>query len=155
MGAAGAKEPRLPGGAWLEKENTQHSFSNEAKTRALQAQQKEQELTQKMQQMEAQHDKTVYELDSLLSSQNTFISKLKEECCILAKKLESITEKNRSEISKLSQENKYVCDRLEKTQKRNDELEEQCIQHGRMHDKMKLSHKSNLLLIASEAADLL
>ncbi|XP_048341095.1 serologically defined colon cancer antigen 8 isoform X2 [Sphaerodactylus townsendi] len=122
----------------LEKENTQHSFSNEAKTRALQAQQKEQELTQKMQQMEAQHDKTVYELDSLLSSQNTFISKLKEECCILAKKLESITEKNRSEISKLSQENKYVCDRLEKTQKRNDELEEQCIQHGRMHDKMKL-----------------
>ncbi|XP_060099604.1 serologically defined colon cancer antigen 8 isoform X2 [Heteronotia binoei] len=122
----------------LEKENIQHSFSNEAKTRAFQAQQREQELTQKMQQMEAQHDKTVNELDSLLSSQNTFISKLKEECCTLAKKLEYISEKNRSEISKLSQENEYVHDRLEKMQKRNDELEEQCIQHGRMHDKMKL-----------------
>ncbi|XP_062980392.1 serologically defined colon cancer antigen 8 isoform X2 [Elgaria multicarinata webbii] len=79
----------------LEKENIQHSFSNEAKTRALQAQQREQELTQKMQQMEAQHDKTVNELDSLLRSQNTLLSKLKEECCVLAKKLEHITEKKR------------------------------------------------------------
>nr|XP_056709320.1 serologically defined colon cancer antigen 8 [Euleptes europaea] len=122
----------------LEKENIQHSFSNEAKTRALQAQQREQELTQKMQQMEAQHDKTVTELDSLLSSQNALISKLKEECCTLAKKLEYITEKSRSEIGKLSQENEYVHDRLEKMQKWNDELEEQCIQHGRMHNKMKL-----------------
>ncbi|KAF2978454.1 hypothetical protein EK904_004414 [Melospiza melodia maxima] len=42
----------------LEKENIQHSVSNEAKARALQAQQREQELTQKMQQMEAQHEKT-------------------------------------------------------------------------------------------------
>ncbi|XP_053157682.1 serologically defined colon cancer antigen 8 isoform X6 [Hemicordylus capensis] len=122
----------------LEKENIQQSFSNEAKARVLQAQQREQELTQKMQQMEAQHDKTVNELDSLLSSQNMFISKIKEECCMLAKKLEHITEKYRSEISQLSQENEYIHDRLEKMQKRNDELEEQCIQHGRMHEKMKL-----------------
>ncbi|XP_075780976.1 serologically defined colon cancer antigen 8 isoform X1 [Pelodiscus sinensis] len=122
----------------LEKESIQHSFSNEAKTRALQAQQREQELTQKMQQMEAQHDKTVNELDSLLTSQNTFIAKLKEECCTLARKLEHVTEKNRSEISQLNQKNEYVCDRLEKMQRRNDELEEQCIQHGRMHERMKL-----------------
>ncbi|XP_044275479.1 serologically defined colon cancer antigen 8 isoform X8 [Varanus komodoensis] len=122
----------------LEKESIQQSFSNEAKTRALQAQQREQELTQKMQQMETQHDKTVNELDSLLRSQNTLLSKLKEECCMLAKKLEHFTEKNRSEIGQLSQENDYVCDRLEKMQKRNDELEEQCIQHGRIHEKMKL-----------------
>ncbi|XP_034964244.1 serologically defined colon cancer antigen 8 [Zootoca vivipara] len=121
----------------LEKENIQHSFSSEAKTRALQAQQREQELTQKMQQMEAQHDKTVNELDSLLSSQNALLSKLKEECCTLAKKLEDMTEKNRSEVSQLTQENEYVHDRLQKMLKRNDELEEQCIQHGRMHEKMK------------------
>ncbi|XP_074846193.1 serologically defined colon cancer antigen 8 isoform X4 [Carettochelys insculpta] len=122
----------------LEKENIQQSFSNEAKTRSLQAEQREQELTQKMQQMEAQHDKTVNELDSLLTSQNTFIAKLKEECCTLARKLEHVTKKHRSEASQLSQENEYVHDRLEKMQKRNDELEEQCIQHGRMHEKMKL-----------------
>ncbi|XP_058021557.1 serologically defined colon cancer antigen 8 isoform X2 [Ahaetulla prasina] len=122
----------------LEKENIQHSFSNEAKTRVLQAQQREQDLTQKMRQMEAQHDKTVNELESLLSSQNALLSKLKEECCQLGKKLEHVTERNRSEISQLSQENEYIRDRLEKVQKRHDELEDQCIQHGRMHEKMKL-----------------
>ncbi|XP_032071107.1 serologically defined colon cancer antigen 8 isoform X3 [Thamnophis elegans] len=122
----------------LEKENIQHSFSNEAKTRVLQAQQREQDLTQKMRQMEAQHDKTVNKLESLLSSQNALLSKLKEECCQLAKKFEHVTERKRSEISQLSQENEYIHDRLEKVQKRHDELEDQCIQHGRMHEKMKL-----------------
>uniref|UniRef100_A0A8C5JE00 SDCG8 protein n=1 Tax=Junco hyemalis TaxID=40217 RepID=A0A8C5JE00_JUNHY len=121
----------------LEKENIQHSISNEAKARALQAQQREQELTQKMQQMEAQHEKTVEELDSLLTSQNTFIAKLKEECFVLAKKLEQMSEKYRSEVNQLSQEKEYLHGRLEKMQKRNDELDQQCIQHGRMHERMK------------------
>ncbi|NXV14487.1 SDCG8 protein, partial [Cepphus grylle] len=121
----------------LEKESIQQSISNEAKARALQAQQREQELTQKMQQMEAQHEKTVNELDSLLTSQNTFIAKLKEECCLLARKLEQISEKYRSEVNQLSQEKEYLHGRLEKMQKRNDELDQQCIQHGRMHERMK------------------
>lgn len=42
----------------LEKDSIQQSFSNEAKAQALQALQREQELTQKIQQMETQHDKT-------------------------------------------------------------------------------------------------
>ncbi|XP_052593704.1 serologically defined colon cancer antigen 8 isoform X2 [Peromyscus californicus insignis] len=120
----------------LEKDSIQQSFSNEAKTRARQAQQREQELTQKIQQMEAQHDKTENEQYSLLTSQNTFLTKLKEECCTLAKKLEKISQKSRSEIVRLSQEKRYMCDKLEKLQKRNDELEEQCIQHGRVHETM-------------------
>ncbi|NXU53021.1 SDCG8 protein, partial [Turnix velox] len=121
----------------LEKESIRQTISNEAKAQALQAQQREQELTQKMQQMEAQHEKTVNELDSLLTSQNTFIAKLKEECCMLARKLEQISEKYRSEVNQLSQEKKYLYGRLEKMQKRNDELDQQCIQHGRMHERMK------------------
>ncbi|NWV54683.1 SDCG8 protein, partial [Daphoenositta chrysoptera] len=121
----------------LEKESIQHSISNEAKARALQAQQREQELTQKMQQMEAQHEKTVEDLDSLLTSQNTFIAKLKEECCVLARKWEQMSEKYRSEVNQLSQEKEYLHGRLEKMQKRNDELDQQCIQHGRMHERMK------------------
>ncbi|XP_076190325.1 serologically defined colon cancer antigen 8 isoform X1 [Aptenodytes patagonicus] len=121
----------------LEKESIQQSISNEAKARALQAQQREQELTQKMQQMEAQHEKTVNELDSLLTSQNTFIAKLKDECCMLARKLEQMSEKYRSEVNQLSQEKEYLHGRLEKMQKRNDELDQQCIQHGRMHERMK------------------
>ncbi|XP_039913550.1 serologically defined colon cancer antigen 8 isoform X2 [Hirundo rustica] len=120
----------------LEKESIQHSISNEAKAQALQAQQREQELTQKMQQMEAQHEKTE-ELDSLLTSQNTFIAKLKEECFVLTRKLEQMSEKYRSEVNQLSQEKEYLHSRLEKMQKRNDELDQQCIQHGRMHERMK------------------
>ncbi|XP_021406090.2 serologically defined colon cancer antigen 8 isoform X2 [Lonchura striata] len=120
----------------LEKENIQHCISSEAKAQALQAQQREQELTQKMQQMEAQHEKTE-ELDSLLTSQNTFIAKLKEECFVLAKKLEQMSEKYRSEVNQLSQDKEYLHGRLEKMQKRNDELDQQCIQHGRIHERMK------------------
>ncbi|CAH6789561.1 Sdccag8 [Phodopus roborovskii] len=47
----------------------------------------------------------------------------------------------RSEIVRLSQEKRYMCDKLEKIQKRNDELQEQCIQHGRVHETMKESKK--------------
>ncbi|XP_050806355.1 serologically defined colon cancer antigen 8 isoform X8 [Gopherus flavomarginatus] len=57
----------------LKKESIQHSFSNEAKTRALQAEQREQELTQKMQQMEAQHDKTGLKSASLVRKMSTFM----------------------------------------------------------------------------------
>ncbi|XP_065737639.1 serologically defined colon cancer antigen 8 isoform X2 [Phocoena phocoena] len=121
----------------LEKDSIQQSFSNDAKAQALQAQQREQELTQKIQQMEAQHDKTENEQYSLLTSQNSFLTKLKEECCTLAKKLEQISQKSRSEIAQLSQEKRYTCDKLEKLQRRNDELEEQCVQHGRLHEIMK------------------
>ncbi|XP_036010197.1 serologically defined colon cancer antigen 8 homolog isoform X3 [Mus musculus] len=132
----------------LEKDSIQQSFSNEAKAQALQAQQREQELTQKIQQMETQHDKTESEQYLLLTSQNTFLTKLKEECCLLAKKLEKVSLKSRSQIVRLSQEKRYLCDKLEKLQKRNDELEEQCIQHGRVHETMKESYPACHNLIA-------
>ncbi|XP_036133466.1 serologically defined colon cancer antigen 8 [Molossus molossus] len=121
----------------LEKESTQQTFSSEAKAQALQAQQREQELTQKMEQMEAQHDRAESEQYSLLTSQNTFLTKLKEECCTLAKKLEQISQKSRSEIAQLSQEKRYTYEKLKKLQRRNEELEEQCVQHGRLHEIMK------------------
>ncbi|XP_038616947.1 serologically defined colon cancer antigen 8 isoform X2 [Tachyglossus aculeatus] len=122
----------------LEKDSIQQSCSNTTKAQALRAQQREQELTQKMQQMETQRDKTENELYSLLTSQNAFLAKLKEECCTLAKKLEKMTEKSRSGILQLNQENEYMHDKVEKLQKRNEDLEEQCIQHGKMHERMKL-----------------
>ncbi|XP_071662317.1 serologically defined colon cancer antigen 8 isoform X7 [Patagioenas fasciata] len=58
----------------LEKESIQHRISNEAKARALQAQQREQELTQKMQQMEAQHEKTDLKSTSLVRKKSIFMS---------------------------------------------------------------------------------
>nr|XP_054357111.1 serologically defined colon cancer antigen 8 isoform X2 [Pongo pygmaeus] len=127
-----------------EKDSIQQSFSKEAKAQALQAQQREQELTQKIQQMEAQHDKTENEQYLLLTSQNTFLTKLKEECCTLAKKLEQISQKTRSEIAQLSQEKRYTYDKLGKLQRRNEELEEQCVQHGRVHETMKQRNSADL-----------
>uniref|UniRef100_A0A673TB11 Serologically defined colon cancer antigen 8 n=1 Tax=Suricata suricatta TaxID=37032 RepID=A0A673TB11_SURSU len=129
----------------LEKDSIQQSLSHEAKAQALQAQQREQELTQKIQQMEAQHDKTENEQYSLMASQNIFLTKLKEEYCALAKKLEQISQKSRSEIAQLSQEKRYTYDRLEKLQRRNEELEEQCVQHGRLHEIMKQSETGTRL----------
>ncbi|XP_033859864.2 serologically defined colon cancer antigen 8-like isoform X3 [Acipenser ruthenus] len=121
----------------LEKEAAVRCRSDDVKALTFQAQHREQELIQKMQQMEAQHEKSVNELEALLNSQNTLIGKLKDECRILGTKLEHVTEKNRSEIGQLSQENVYLRDTLEKLQSRSDEMEAQCIQHGRMHERMK------------------
>ncbi|XP_062066696.1 serologically defined colon cancer antigen 8 isoform X6 [Lepus europaeus] len=127
----------------LEKGSMQQSFSNEAKAQALQALQREQELTQKIQQMEAQHDKTENEQYSLMTSQNAFLTKLKEEYCTLAKKLDQISKKSRSMKAQLIQEKRYTYDKLEKLQRRNDELEEQCVQHGRLHERMKQRERNS------------
>ncbi|XP_008266406.1 serologically defined colon cancer antigen 8 isoform X5 [Oryctolagus cuniculus] len=121
----------------LEKGSIQQSFSNEAKAQALQALQREQELTQKIQQMEAQHDKTENEQYSLMTSQNTFLTKLMEEFRTLVKKMDQISKKSRSTKAQLIQEKRYIYDKLEKLQRRNDELEEQCVQHGTVHERMK------------------
>ncbi|XP_063449815.1 serologically defined colon cancer antigen 8 isoform X12 [Pan paniscus] len=43
----------------------------------------------------------------------------------------------RSEIAQLSQEKRYTYDKLGKLQRRNEELEKQCVQHGRVHETMK------------------
>ncbi|ELK34936.1 Serologically defined colon cancer antigen 8 [Myotis davidii] len=104
----------------LEKEAIQQSFSSEAKAQALQAQQREQELTQKMQQMEAQHDRTESEQYSLLTSQNAFLTKLKEECCTLAKKLEQISQKSR--LQQLDQHSQASAQHLVQVLSRQNEL---------------------------------
>uniref|UniRef100_UPI00398E4051 serologically defined colon cancer antigen 8 homolog isoform X1 n=2 Tax=Pristiophorus japonicus TaxID=55135 RepID=UPI00398E4051 len=121
----------------MEKDSFLRSHSDDVKALAFQSQHREQELTEKIQQMEAQHDKTVNELEALLSSQNTLINKLKVECRTLSQKLQKITEKNRSEVGQFCQEKEYLQEKLEKLQARNDEMEDQCIQHGTMHERMK------------------
>ncbi|XP_051869044.1 serologically defined colon cancer antigen 8 homolog isoform X2 [Pristis pectinata] len=123
----------------MEKDSLLHSHSDDVKALAFQSKHREQELTEKIQQMEAQHDKTVNELEALLSSQSTLTNKLKAECHTLSQKLQKITEKNRAEVGQLCQEKEYLQDRLEKLQARNDEMENQCIQHGTMHERMKQS----------------
>ncbi|XP_072906589.1 serologically defined colon cancer antigen 8 homolog isoform X1 [Hemitrygon akajei] len=121
----------------MEKDSLLRSHSDDVKSLAFQSKHREQELTEKIQQMEAQHDKTVNELETLLRSQSALTNKLKTECHTLSQKLQKITEKNRAEVGQLCQENEYLQERLEKLQARNDEMENQCIQHGTMHERMK------------------
>ncbi|XP_062911572.1 serologically defined colon cancer antigen 8 homolog isoform X1 [Mobula hypostoma] len=121
----------------MEKDSLLRSHSDDVKSLAFQSKHREQELTEKIQQMEAQHDKTVNELETLLRSQSTLTNKLKTECHTLSQKLQKITEKNRAEVGQLCQEKEYLQERLEKLQARNDEMEKQCVQHGTMHERMK------------------
>ncbi|MGH0125692.1 UNVERIFIED_CONTAM: hypothetical protein FKN15_071740 [Acipenser sinensis] len=104
----------------LEKEAAVRCRSDDMKALTFQAQHREQELIQKMQQMEAQHEK---------SGPSLFVFTMQ-----FASAVSSFIW---SEIGQLSQENMYLRDTLEKLQSRSDEMEAQCIQHGRMHEKMK------------------
>ncbi|XP_046885133.1 serologically defined colon cancer antigen 8 homolog isoform X2 [Hypomesus transpacificus] len=103
----------------------------------LSAQQREQELTLRLQQTEAQHERYAAELDSLLSSQNALIGKLKEECCILGARLEELTETSSGEVEQIALEKQHLEETLEKLRTRSAAMEEQCVQHGRMHQRMK------------------
>ncbi|XP_068041511.1 serologically defined colon cancer antigen 8 isoform X6 [Anomalospiza imberbis] len=68
------------------------------------------------------------------------VTEAREECLKLTEllsKSEHQLHLTRSEVNQLSQEKEYLHGRLEKMQKRNDELDQQCIQHGRIHERMK------------------
>ncbi|XP_073891966.1 serologically defined colon cancer antigen 8 isoform X12 [Macaca fascicularis] len=67
-------------------------------------------------------------------------ARAREECLRLTELLgesEHQLHLTRSEIAQLSQEKRYTYDKLGKLQRRNEELEEQCVQHGRVHEIMK------------------
>uniref|UniRef100_A0A673KVS3 Serologically defined colon cancer antigen 8 homolog n=1 Tax=Sinocyclocheilus rhinocerous TaxID=307959 RepID=A0A673KVS3_9TELE len=80
---------------------------------------------------------TVRETDALLSAQNSLIGKLKEECQMLGAKLEELAQSRRAEMEQLSLEKEHLQESAEKLRGRCEEMEEQCVQHGRMHQRMK------------------
>uniref|UniRef100_A0A3P8RZ74 SHH signaling and ciliogenesis regulator sdccag8 n=1 Tax=Amphiprion percula TaxID=161767 RepID=A0A3P8RZ74_AMPPE len=120
-----------------ERENTQRAHKEEMASVTLSARERERELTVTLQQTEARHQQRVGELDSLLSSQNSLIRKLKEECCKLGSKLEERTENSRSELEQLALEKHHLEETVKSLRTRCSNMEEQCIQHGRMHQRMK------------------
>ncbi|XP_035255633.1 serologically defined colon cancer antigen 8 homolog isoform X2 [Anguilla anguilla] len=120
-----------------EKEATERARSEDADALTFQAQQREQELTRRLQQAEAQHERSVSDMDALLSSQNSLIIKLKEECCSLGVQLEELTESSRAELEKLSLEKLQLQESVRKLRGRCEEMEEQCVQHGTLHQRMK------------------
>ncbi|XP_051506945.1 serologically defined colon cancer antigen 8 homolog isoform X1 [Myxocyprinus asiaticus] len=120
-----------------EKEAVERCCGEDMAALTFQAQQREHELTQTLQQMEAQHERSVRETDTLLSAQNILIGKLKEECHTLGAKLEELAQSSRAEIEQLSLEREHLQESTEKLRSRCEEMEEQCVQHGRMHQRMK------------------
>uniref|UniRef100_A0A3P9NS62 SHH signaling and ciliogenesis regulator sdccag8 n=1 Tax=Poecilia reticulata TaxID=8081 RepID=A0A3P9NS62_POERE len=79
----------------------------------------------------------VGEMEHLMGSQNSLIGKLKEECCKLGAKLEELSLQSRSELEQLALEKQHSEETVKSLRARCSEMEEQCVQHGRMHQRMK------------------
>uniref|UniRef100_A0A3Q0RLI6 SHH signaling and ciliogenesis regulator sdccag8 n=1 Tax=Amphilophus citrinellus TaxID=61819 RepID=A0A3Q0RLI6_AMPCI len=99
------------------------------------ARERERELTVMLQQTESEHQERG-ELDGLLSSQNSLLGKLNEECCNLGTKLEELAKKSR-ELEQLALEKQHLEETVKNLRARCCDMEEQCVQHGRMHQRMK------------------
>ncbi|XP_061545677.1 serologically defined colon cancer antigen 8 homolog isoform X1 [Phycodurus eques] len=98
---------------------------------------RESEMAVLLQQMEAQHLQRAGELDVLLSSQNSLIKKLKEECLTLGATLEELSGNKRREVEQLAVVNQHLQDTVKSMRARCFDMEKQCVQHGRMHHTMK------------------
>ncbi|XP_028278399.1 serologically defined colon cancer antigen 8 homolog isoform X2 [Parambassis ranga] len=120
-----------------DRESAERAHEEEIASVTLSAQEQARELTVRLQQTEAQHLLRVGELDGLLSSQNSLIRKLKEECCNLGTKLEDLTQHSRSELEQLGLEKQHLEETVRSLRARSSDMEEQCVQHGRMHQRMK------------------
>ncbi|XP_022619558.1 serologically defined colon cancer antigen 8 isoform X1 [Seriola dumerili] len=120
-----------------DRESAERAHEEEMTSATLSARERERELTALLEQTEAQHQQRVGELDGLLSSQNSLIRKLKEECCKLAAKLEELTENSRSELEQVALEKQHLEETVKSLRARCSDMEEQCVQHGRMHQRMK------------------
>lgn len=120
-----------------DRENAERAHEEEMTSATQASRERERELTVLLEQTEAQHQQRVGELDGLLSSQNALIRKLKEECCTLGVKLEELTENSRSELEQLGLEKQHLEEAVKSLRARCSNMEEQCVQHGRMHQRMK------------------
>ncbi|XP_073337966.1 serologically defined colon cancer antigen 8 homolog [Pagrus major] len=120
-----------------DRETAERAHEDEMASVTVSARERERELAVLLAQTEAQHQQRVAELDGLLSSQNSLIRKLKDECCALGVKLGELTENSRSEMEQLALEKQHLEETVKSLRARCTDMEEQCVQHGRMHQRMK------------------
>ncbi|KAK5622825.1 hypothetical protein CRENBAI_024284 [Crenichthys baileyi] len=118
-------------------ESAERAYAEEIASLTLSAQEREKELADMLQKMEAEHLQGVGDVENLMGSQNSLIRKLKEECCKLGAKLEELSHHSRSELEQLTLEKQHLEDTVKRLRARCSEMEEQCVQHGRMHQRMK------------------
>uniref|UniRef100_A0A8C2ILD4 Serologically defined colon cancer antigen 8 n=1 Tax=Cyprinus carpio TaxID=7962 RepID=A0A8C2ILD4_CYPCA len=104
-----------------EKKAVEHCCGEDMAALTFQAQRHERELTQTLQQMEAQHER---------SGGYALLS-----CQAIGAKLEKLARS--TEIEQLSLEKEHLQESAEKLRGRCEEMGEQCVQHGRIHQRMK------------------
>ncbi|XP_053731748.1 serologically defined colon cancer antigen 8 homolog isoform X2 [Synchiropus splendidus] len=120
-----------------EREAAEQAHEDKMTSATLAWRSREKDLTLLLQQAESQHQKKAAEMDVLLSSQNSLLSRMKDQCCMLGATLEELAEKNRSELEHQALERRHLEDTVKSLRARCVEMEEQCVQHGRMHQCMK------------------
>ncbi|KAM9365689.1 serologically defined colon cancer antigen 8 homolog [Pholidichthys leucotaenia] len=120
-----------------DKESADRAHEEEMASVTLSARDRESELTLMLQQTETSHQQRVEELDALLSSQNSLIRKLKKECSKLGGSLEELMEKSRSKVEQLVLEKNHLQETVKSLRACCSSMEEQCVQHGRLHQRMK------------------
>ncbi|XP_022103660.1 serologically defined colon cancer antigen 8 homolog isoform X2 [Acanthaster planci] len=116
--------------------NLEKTRQDEVKTVTRRAQQREMDLQQIIHELESKHTLTVAELEDMIASQSTLISKLRDEGRTLTEQLDQLSNKYRTEIRRLKQTNAEMSARLERLTNQHAEMETQCVDHGRMHKKM-------------------
>lgn len=120
-----------------DRESSERAHKEEMVSATLSARDRERELALLLQQTEAQQQQRVGELDGLLSSQNSLLRRLKEECCALGVKLEELTESSGGALEQLALEKQHLVETVKGLRARCSDMEDQCVQHGRMHQRMK------------------
>ncbi|XP_078672429.1 serologically defined colon cancer antigen 8 homolog isoform X1 [Branchiostoma floridae x Branchiostoma belcheri] len=123
--------------ARMEKESIERGRSDDLKEAIEHAQRREKQLIAEMEQKERQQAQSSVDLDTLVTTQKDLISRLREECRDLTTKLEDLGDRYRSDVGRLSQLNEELSSRLAKAGEREKSLEQQCVEHGRLHQRMK------------------
>ncbi|XP_002735767.1 serologically defined colon cancer antigen 8 homolog [Saccoglossus kowalevskii] len=100
------------------------------------AQQREEELINLIEEMESKHTFSESELERMVGSQNSLISKLKAECQALTNQLQNSSEKFRNEKHQLKEQVKYLSGKVDRLDRQHKEMEAQCVDHSRVHNVM-------------------
>ncbi|XP_077585948.1 serologically defined colon cancer antigen 8 homolog [Stigmatopora nigra] len=98
---------------------------------------RENQMTTLMRRMRAEHLREAGELDQLVTSQNSLIQTLKEECRTLGATLEELMGNKRREVEKLAMRNQNLEETVQSMRARCSHMENQCVLHGRVHRTMK------------------
>lgn len=95
--------------------------------------------------MEAHYRQRLQELEGLSSKQSNLINELKAECFSLEAELTKSSHKYESEVTLLNENNTRLILKAKKLLQKNEELMDQCVQHGVVHRNMK-QHLNDLHL---------